>query len=275
MYLLIFSKQLNRMEGRTIPKITHQIWLQGWKSLPPKFKENVNGLHALNPGYTHMGWDEKTLREECRKLFPAVLARFNSLPYLVQKVDFGRLVVLYIYGGVSVDTDMKSLKAIDTTPKIDTAELIVSLSAFPGNLIGQTNNAIVLAKPHHPLILELITQMTNVTTKESEFLTKELYISHTTGPVIQNTFFHEHLGEIVFLDHTYYEPCFSTDPLCAPSKESIMDHKHEMSWVSPGMKVFLKILIGFLYVVLYSIPIVIVYGAYLRFEGKKQIFPIR
>ena len=275
MYLLIFSRQLNRMEGRTIPKITHQIWLQGWKSLPPKFKGNVESLRTLNPGYTHMVWDEKTLREECRKLFPAVLARFDSLPYLVQKVDFGRLVVLYTYGGISVDTDMKSLKAIDTTPKIDTAELIISLSAFPSSLLAYTNNAIVLAKPHHPLILELITRMTNLSSKESDFLTKELYISHTTGPVIQNKFFHEHSGEIIFLENKYYEPCFSTDPVCAPSKESIMDHKHEMSWVSPGMKVFLKSMIGLLYIVLYSIPIGIVYWAYVRFAGKKRIFPTR
>jgi inositol phosphorylceramide mannosyltransferase catalytic subunit len=176
------------MEGRTIPKITHQIWLQGWKSLPPKFKGNVESLRVSNPGYTHMVWDEKTLREECRKLFPAVLAKFESYTHFMQKIEFGRLVVLYGYGGISVDTDMKSLKPIDTTPKIDTAELIVSLSAFPGNLIGQTNNAIVLAKPHHPLILELITRMTSVTAKENDFLTKELYLAGTTGPAIQNRF---------------------------------------------------------------------------------------
>ena len=74
-----------------------------------------------------MVWDETSLRDECRKLFPAVLAKFDSLPYLVQKVDFGRLVILYAYGGITVDTDMKSLNAIDTTPKINSAEVIVSL----------------------------------------------------------------------------------------------------------------------------------------------------
>lgn len=51
------------MDGRTIPKITHQIWLQGWKSLPPKFKGNVESLRTLNPGYTHMVWDESLFKE--------------------------------------------------------------------------------------------------------------------------------------------------------------------------------------------------------------------
>ena len=263
------------MDGRKIPRITHQIWLQGWDSLPPKFKGNVESLRTLNPGYTHMVWDEVSLRDECRKLFPAVLAKFNSLPYLVQKVDFGRLVILYAYGGITVDTDMKSLKAIDTTPKIDTAELIVSLSAFPGNMIGQTNNAIVLAKPHHPLILELITRMTNLTVKEGDFLTKELYLNGTTGPSVQNAFFYEHKGEIVFLDNTYYEPCFSVDPVCRPSQESIMDHKHEMSWMSDWMKIVCKILIGLFYVALCVVPLALIYWGYVRFVGKKRIFPSR
>jgi len=263
------------MEGRKIPRITHQIWLQGWNALPPKFKGNVESLKALNPGYTHMVWDEASLRDECRKLFPAVLAKFNSLPYLVQKVDFGRLVILYAYGGITVDTDMKSLKPIDTTPKIDTAELIVSLSAFPGNMIGQTNNAIVLAKPNHPLILELITRMTNSTVREEEFLTRELYLNGTTGPIVQNAFFYEHKGEIVFLDNTYYEPCFSVDPVCRPSQDSIMDHRHEMSWISPWAKVLLKILIALLYLVLCVVPLALIYWGYVRFAGKKRIFPTR
>ena len=272
---LIFLRLVNRMEGRKIPRITHQIWLQGWDSLPPKFKGNVESLKALNPGYTHMVWDEASLRDECRKLFPAVLAKFDSLPYLVQKVDFGRLVILYAYGGITVDTDMKSLKAIDTTPKIDTAELIVSLSAFPGNMIGQTNNAIVLAKPNHPLILELITRMTNSTVREEEFLTKELYLNGTTGPSVQNAFFYEHKGEIIFLENTYYEPCFSVDPVCRPSQESIMDHKHEMSWISPWAKVLLKILIALLYLALFVVPLMLIYWGYVRFASKKRIFPTR
>ena len=263
------------MEGRKIPRITHQIWLQGWNALPPKFKGNVESLRTLNLGYTHMVWDEASLRDECRKLFPAVLAKFDSLPYLVQKVDFGRLVILYAYGGITVDTDMKSLKAVDTTPKIETAELIVSLAAFPGNMIGQTNNAIVLAKPNHPLILELITRMTNSTVREEEFLTKELYLNGTTGPSVQNAFFYEHKGEIFFLDNTYYEPCFSVDPVCRPSQESIMDHKHEMSWISPWAKVFLKILIGLFYVALCVVPLALIYWGYVRFADKKRIFPSR
>jgi len=273
--LLIFLRLVNRMEGRKIPRITHQIWLQGWDSLPPKFADNVNSLRTLNPGYTHMVWDEASLREECRKLFPTVVARFDSFRYLVEKVDFGRLVVLYAYGGVSVDTDMKSLKAIDTTPKIETAELIMSMAAFPSNLLASTNNAILLVKPHHPLLLELITQMTNSTAEESDFLTKELYIAETTGPAIQSRFFYAHKAEIVFLDHKFYEPCFSVDPVCAPSEESIMDHKHEMSWISPWAKVLLKILMALFYVALYATPLAVAYFIYIRFAGKKQIFPNR
>jgi hypothetical protein len=117
--------------------------------------------------------------------------------------------------------------------------------------------------------------MTNSTVREEEFLTKELYLNGTTGPSVQNAFFYEHKGEIIFLENTYYEPCFSVDPVCRPSQESIMDHKHEMSWISPWAKVLLKILIALLYLALFVVPLMLIYWGYVRFASKKRIFPTR
>jgi hypothetical protein len=54
-----------------------------------------------------------------------------------------------------------------------------------------------------------------------------------------------------------------------------MDHKHEMSWISPWAKLFLKILIGLLYAALVVVPIGVAYWGYVRFVGKKRIFPSR
>ena len=54
-----------------------------------------------------------------------------------------------------------------------------------------------------------------------------------------------------------------------------MDHKHEMSWISPWAKVFLKILIGLLYLTLAVVPLALIYWGYVRFAGKKRIFPSR
>lgn len=248
------------METRAIPRVTHQIWFQGWDALPERFRVNADALHAHNPTYTHHKWDEQSLKTECFKLGATVAAKFDSYPHLIQKVDFGRCVVLYNYGGITVDTDMVQLGSIDATPQIDTAELIVSGAAFPLSLVGQMNNALLMAKPHHPVLLELIQRMVLCTKTPEDFLTKEFYVAWTTGPWMVQRVFNEHKESVVFLNHKYYEPCTTSDPLCRPGKEAIMDHQHELSWQSPFLQMIGKLLILLVYLLLGVVPIVAVYG---------------
>ena len=47
-----------------------------------------------------------------------------------------------------------------------------------------------------------------------------------------------------------------------------MDHKQEMSWISPWAKLLLKILIGLLYLALAIVPLAFIYWGYVRFAGK-------
>ena len=248
-----------------IPRITHQIWLQGWSELPDKFKPNVQSLHDLNPDFEHKTWDEAGLRRECGRISAAVQAKFDSFPHLIQKVDLGRYVVLYNYGGISVDTDMKSLRPIETTPHFSESEsdFIVSYSAFPANLAGWINNALIMCKPHHPILLELITSIADCQRTADEFPTKELYIDATTSPSKFNGVLYRHLSEIVILDHTFFEPCFSVDPVCRPGPTSIMDHKHELSWFHGYTKLLGQLTFIVLYAALYvGLPILATLGLY-------------
>lgn len=245
-----------------IPRITHQIWLQGWDELPEKFHENVRLLHSKNPEYTHMTWDEKSLRAECAKVGPEVAEKFDSFPHLVQKVDLGRYVVLYNYGGVSVDTDMKSLKSISSTPHLDSADCMISGGAFPLSVIGHTNNALIIVKPKNEFILDIITSVVETEADPTAYSSKELYIYATTGPRFMQKMFEKHREKIVFLDNKFYEPCFSADPVCRPADDTIMDHQHEMSWIHPDFKWTFKYLFGLLYVILAAIPLALMYYVY-------------
>jgi mannosyltransferase OCH1-like enzyme len=180
-------------------------------------------------------------------------------------VDLGRYVVLYNYGGISVDTDMKSLKPIESTPHFNESEsdFIVSYSAFPANLAGWINNALIMCRPHHPILLELITSIADCRRIAEEFSTKELYIDATTSPSKFNGVLYRHLSDIVILDHTFFEPCFSVDPVCRPGPVSIMDHKHELSWFHGYTKLLGQLTFIVLYVALYvGLPILAVIGLY-------------
>ena len=242
-----------------IPRITHQIWLQGWDRLPEKFHENVRLLEEKNPDYRHMKWDETSLRAECAKMGAEVADRFDSFPHLIQKVDMGRMVVLYTYGGISVDTDMKPLRPIDSTPHLDSAECMISKGAFPLSVIGHTNNAVILCMPGHPFVEDAVRTMVASPAAESSYPTKELYINATTGPTLFESVIARHREKIVFLDNKFYEPCFSVDPVCRPSEDSIMLHQHEMSWVSPFFRDLFRLLFPLIYVIIAAVPLAAVY----------------
>ena len=182
---------------------------------------------------------------------------------MLQKVDLGRYVVLYNYGGVSVDTDMKSLKPIMATPQMEDHDFIVSSAAFPIGLAGWVNNALIMCRSQHPILHELIMSIAGDPRGAADFASKELLTSATTGPGKFNTILAKHLSEIFVLDHTYFEPCFSVDPLCQPGSQSIMDHRHELSWFNGFTKWLCQILIIILYCILYvGLPVTVLVFLY-------------
>ncbi len=240
------------------PPIVHQIWMQGWDKKPAKFDENIAQLRAMNPEFEFMTWDEKSIAEECKKLGPEFEAKYNSFPYMISKVDYGRYVLLYNYGGISLDLDMKSLHPIRETPELDTYDFIVSGGAFPFGKIGFVNNAVLIVTPKHPLLLEFIQHITRIDINEENYVTRELYVHNSTGPLVLSKFIDNHKG-IYILDHVFFEPCLSLDPYCKVPPKAIMDHQHELSWMSVFMKYLAKI--GFF--ILYNWYFVLVFVVFL------------
>jgi mannosyltransferase OCH1-like enzyme len=240
----------------SIPFITHQIWIQGWDQLPEKYKSNVKRLHDMNPEYEHKQWDENSLREECALLGKPYVDKFDSFPHFINRVDFGRYVVLYRYGGFSIDTDMKPLKSLRETPGLKEQQFIISGSAFPGTLIGHLNNALIITSPKNPIMKSIVDTITRSTKTKDDYSSKEIYTEYETGPNFVKAIVLKHKANILILDNDFFEPCFSVDPICKPSKDTIMDHQHTMSWIHPIFQSIFKIL----FALLYFAPILVVAG---------------
>ena len=233
------------------PKITHQIWLQGWENLPEKFGKNVEALHEMNPEYQHMKWDEKSLRKECMKIGDACVEKFDSFELFISKVDFGRYVVLYNYGGISVDTDMVSLRPLRDTPHLGTSNFLISYHTSPFNLLGITNNAVIICSARHLLLKDALDSIIGDPHRPSDFITKELYVHFTTGPLFFNRFVKKYRDSVVILPYKYFEPCDSNNPYCEIPDDSIMDHQHEMSWMNPIFGILLQSLFFILHYIWY------------------------
>jgi len=217
-----------------IPKVTHQIWFQGWHNLPEKYREDTEKLSILNPNWEHMKWDEEGLRTECRAFSPEALIKFDEFDKMIQKVDFGRYIVLYNYGGVSVDCDAECLRPLEKVPGLDRYDLILSKNplnrienkvasfGFSKNMV-MVNNATICCSKEHPLIKQFIEFLIkNESWNEDRVIDTQL----KTGPLITSIFFNKYLDdqEMSILDHEIFEPWGSV------TKRTVLNHRCEQSW---------------------------------------------
>jgi len=223
-----------------IPKVTHQIWFQGWKNLPEKYNKNVQSLRILNENWDHMTWDEQSLRTECEKFSSEALAKFDGFQHMMRKIVFGRYVVLYNYGGISIDCDAECLRPLDKIPGINTESLIISKSPFGFedsiSLRGinkgliMFNCATIACTKEHPIMKQFIEFLIQ---NESCDPDPQFEEQIQTGPLVTSVFFNNFLDEISILDTEIIEP------LGRVTKRTVLNHKYELSWVHPAFR-FLK-----------------------------------
>lgn len=210
----------------SISKSIHFIWYQNWNNFPEKFLSNVESVINKNLDWKIYQWDNESIRKELKNLGQVYLDKYDSFEILHQKIDYARYALLYIYGGASVDTDVVGIKGFDSTPNIETSDLIVSEK--PHN--KQINNATILASKNNPILKHVIDNID--TTPCGKYETDYKCIQRTTGPYAFNKLLQPFKNEITVLDKSYFEPCASLDPFCSPDAEnSILDHRHELSWL--------------------------------------------
>ena len=203
--------------------------MQGWEKLPAPFTEYTAELRKMNPEFTFRTWDNEQLRRECAELGPSVLACYDRFPKMISKVDFGRYVLLYKYGGLSLDTDMKPLRPLREATIDQHATLVVSRAALR---ILYVNNALIWVMPRHPLMAHLIRSIMADLRTPDDFSTSTMYIFETTGPLMFGRWVHANRDSIQILPHIIFEPCYSKDIWCSPGEYAILDHRHQNSWKS-------------------------------------------
>ena len=222
--------------------------MQGWDQLPQKFHKNVERLRALNPGWEHKTWDEAQLHKACEEYGPECTERFDAYEHFTQKVDFGRYVVLYLYGGVTVDCDMEAHRPLEDIPEIvfaplivckaNTSELETSLVTY-GHIKNDdwfVNNAFIACEPLNSDIKRLVESCINDRTKRDDYWSQPYFISTTTGPIRISTIL-KGTNMTVLYPHVIESEYFN--------ESFIFVHDHQFSWTDQVSASLVK---GYLFV---------------------------
>ncbi|XWV26812.1 glycosyltransferase [Tupanvirus soda lake] len=280
-----------------IPKILHQIWLQGEKQIPYKFIPNINKVKQFHLTWKYILWDDLAIIQLLRKN-DIWIQTYYKLTYLHQKIDYAKYIILYEYGGVYVDVDVIMVKPFDTLlDNNKSVELVVSktnLGWFESMIYcGRElciNNGIIMAQPKSPILNSVIDYVNNHTSC-SGYFTKFGCINKTTGPVMFTHILLDHntshiitptsfakqpacplwsnnagIG-ITILDPEYLEPkTLGTGDI---TENTYCIHEHEGSWLNQSFKQ----IVGFYIkhrIILWLIVFVILISIYLILINQRK-----
>ena len=230
-----------------IPRIMHQIWFQGQSELPKKYHEFQASWKRLNPTWKYEMWDETKMKDFIARNYQSeILDVFNTkTPYMHQKIDLFKHLVLYRTGGAYLDMDTMALQPLDNLIRRFPDKRVL-ISDGPGNAIEYLvsfglprmwNNGTLLAAPNHELYRIFIDEMVAALRRGCPEGTSSFKcINRTTGPTIFSRIIQENaprFADVGLISRDFLEPCHGSDPFCKPSATlSIANHRHTLTWLS-------------------------------------------
>lgn len=232
----------------SIPKIIHQVWLQGRNEVPARFIPLQTSWRANHPDWTHMFWDDDSITELLQSRFPWFMDTYRSYRHLVQRVDAGRYFILYEYGGFSTDIDMKSTRPLDSLlEQHPHAHMIVSRLPFTekegrllkpilGTDVFYTNAVVATSKGYY--VWDTLLRSLARTQNRLSF-SKLLNVMSSTGPAFFSRSIEGYLAtdpKIVALSERYFESGFAFDKQRSFDEDAYAEHYQEASWHTATLK---------------------------------------
>lgn len=95
-----------------VPKIIHQTWKD--HRLPDHLKIMQESVIEHHQDYEYKFWSDQDIENFLRVNYPNIYWFYQkNFEYIIQKIDFIRLLLLYHFGGVYIDIDSFCLKSVD------------------------------------------------------------------------------------------------------------------------------------------------------------------
>lgn len=107
---------LKTFSGKGIPKVIHQVYMQGWEYVPHEILDNIAEMKALNPTWSYKAWDETMICEYIREHYGLDILHYYeriSPRYPSVRGDFFKYLLMYNEGGLYLDHKSRVSKPLD------------------------------------------------------------------------------------------------------------------------------------------------------------------
>lgn len=185
-----------------IPKIIHQTF--STSIIPHQLQKYQFQLRSFHPDWEYRFYDDAQCDQIICDYLPDFLETYRGYKYAIQKADFFRIAVVYLFGGFYADLDIKILKPLDP---LETYSCIFPLESNKTLTIG---NYMFGSEAKHPFLQEVLNQL-NKNCSINIFSDNDVLIS--TGPgMITNLFSsYKDIDKVTILENRFG---FCNHPSC-------------------------------------------------------------
>ncbi len=108
-------------QEKLIPKRIHHLWINFGKNkpIPDEYIPFIESWKNHHPDWEFFLWDDAKIHHFLVEYFPDWVNWYNGLSAPILKCDAIRWFILYIYGGVYADTDLKCFKSLECLRHFD------------------------------------------------------------------------------------------------------------------------------------------------------------
>ncbi|OBA23521.1 hypothetical protein METBIDRAFT_107145 [Metschnikowia bicuspidata var. bicuspidata NRRL YB-4993] len=181
------------------PAYIWQTWKHGLNDdrFDANFKEGQAQWAFRNPGFVHELFNDDTSLATIKHLYshvPEVLDAYESMPEVVLRMDFFRYLILFARGGVYADIDTMPLQPVPNwiPENVEATELgmiiCVGNEATSKNWRAEAHRRlefgqfIIQSKPGHPVLREIIAQITEATLAKKRALRDGVLMRTSDSP---------------------------------------------------------------------------------------------
>lgn len=191
-----------------IPENIHLVFLRKDEAFPTLFEECKRRIQDNHPFWNIRLYNEEDASRILRTYMPEYIEPYNQFQHNVQKADFLRIALVYLYGGFYMDLDMLILKPLDDLKE-------QSLVLAEEKTIGMEEQEALNLKhrlrianymfggiPKHPFLLKMMNEMAQ---RASLAIRSQQDILDITGPgLLTDTYWDTYLKfpDIILLRNT-------------------------------------------------------------------------
>ncbi|CAK7233989.1 hypothetical protein SEUCBS140593_008786 [Sporothrix eucalyptigena] len=133
-----------------VPAVMHHVVL-GSRPPLPAWGETRQSCLDLHEGWETHYWTDETAAAFVADKFPDVKETWDSYPFLIQKVDALRYMILYEYGGAVLDMDLRCKRALGPLRRFG----FVAIEAVPVGF----SSGFMMAERHNPLVGAIVNSL--------------------------------------------------------------------------------------------------------------------